>query len=173
MVHEIVYAPDGTVLIPDTVLAHLNNEAQLAALLSYSLVATDQHLIEHLFRAQHFMGGRWSSSGRRNGYWIWQFIWNLNEQVLRLGIRQMYLAGFDIRYAPRAWEVEQGERIKPPLIVPDYKHMPTFAAYAFHYIGQIYPDVDYSKLKRGRAEYSAFLKELRQADPDAFQLVKK
>jgi hypothetical protein len=171
MVHEIVYAPDGTVLIPDIALAHLKNEAEFAALLSYSLVTTDQRLIGHLFRAQHYMGGRWSSSGRRNGLRIGQFIWNLNEQVLRLGIQQMYLAGFDARYAPLAWEAEQDKRIKTPLAVSDYKdikHIPTFAAYGFHYIGQLYSDVDYSKLKRGEAEYAQFLDELRKADPEAF-----
>ena len=53
-VREIVYAPDGTVLIPDTALAHLENEAECAALLSYSLAASDQRLIERLFRVQHF-----------------------------------------------------------------------------------------------------------------------
>lgn len=165
IVHQIVYAPDGTVLIPDTALAHLKNEAEFAALLSYSLAATDQQLVERLFRAQHFMGGRWSSSGHRNGYWIWQFIWSLNEQVLRLGIRQMYLAGYDIRCAPFAWAVEQGKNIKGSLIVPDYRHMPPFPAYAFRYISQLYPNVDYSKLKRGRAEYQQFLQELYKADP--------
>ena len=164
-VHEIVYAPDGTVLIADTALAPLKNETEFAALLSYSLAATDQQLVERLFRAQHFMGGRWSSSGHRNGYWIWQFIWNVNEQVLRLGIRQMYLAGYDIRYAPFAWAVEQGKNIKGSLIVPDYRHMPPFPAYAFRYIDQLYPNVDYSKLKRGRAEYQQFLQELYKADP--------
>ncbi|MHB2008017.1 MAG: hypothetical protein ACYCOX_08210, partial [Acidobacteriaceae bacterium] len=167
MVHKIVYAPDGTVLIADTALAHLKNEAEFAALLSYSLAATDQQLVGRLFRAQHFMGGRWSSSGHRNGYWIWQFIWNVNEQVLRLGIRQMYLAGYDIRYAPFAWSVEQGKRIKGSVDEPN-KHMPWYATYAFNAIDQLYPNVNYSKLKRGRAEYQQFLGELRQADPGAF-----
>ena len=31
-----------------------------------------------------------------------------------------------------------------------------------------YKDVDYSKLKRGEAEYQQFLNELRKADPGAF-----
>jgi hypothetical protein len=168
MVHKIVYAPDGTVLIADTALAHLQNEAEFAALLSYSLAATDQQLVQGIFRAQHFIGGRWSSSGNRNGYWIWQFIWNLNEQVLRLGIRQMYLAGYDIRYAPFAWAVEQGKREKTPVVDPG-KHMPWYATYAFNAINQLYQNVDYSKLKRGRAEYAQFLQELYKADPSLEQ----
>ena len=167
MVHKIVYAPDGTILIANTALAHLQNEAEFAALLSYSLAATDQQLVQRLFRAQHFMGGRWSSSGPRNGYWIWQLIRNLNEQVLRLGIRQMYLAGYDIRYAPFAWATAQGKRIEGPVYKPR-KRMPWYATYAFNTINQLYPNLDYSKLKRGDAEYAAFLGELRRADPGAF-----
>ena len=167
MVHKIVFAPDGTVLIADTALAHLKNEVEFAALLSYSLAATDQQLVQRLFRAQHFMGGRWSSSGPRNGYWIWQLIRLLNEQVLRLGMRQMYMAGYDIRYAPFAWSVEQGKRIRGPADAPN-KHMPWYATYAFNAIDQLYPNVDYSKLKRGEAEYRQFLQELRKADPEAF-----
>jgi hypothetical protein len=168
LVHEIVYAPDGTVLIPATALAYLKNEAELAALLSYSLVAADQHLIGRLFRVQHYMGGRWSFSGRRNGFWIYQFVWNLNHQVMRLGLQQMYLAGYDIRYAPLAWAVEQGKHIKGSLMVPDYRRLPWYAAYGFNDISQLYGDVDYNKLKRGEKEYTQFLEELRQSDPQAF-----
>ena len=48
------------------------------------------------------------------------------------------------------------------------KHMPWYATYAFNAIDQLYPNVDYSKLKRGEAEYGQFLQELRKADPEAF-----
>ena len=79
----------------------------------------------------------------------------------------MYLAGYDIRYAPFAWSVEQGKRIKSPADEPN-KHMPWYATYAFNAIDQLYPNVDYSKLKRGEREYQQFLQELRKADPGAF-----
>ncbi len=77
-------------------------------------------------------------------------------------------ADYDIRYAPLAWSVERGKRTKGPLTVPDYRHTPWYAAYAFNSISQYYKDVDYSKLKRGRREYQQFLQELRKADPEAF-----
>ena len=170
-VREIVYTPDGTVLITDTALAHLRNEAQCAALLSYSLAATYQNLSARLFSVQHFKAKKMSFDSRENGtnnaQYTGKFIWNLNEQVLRLGIRQMYLAGYDIRYAPFAWSVEQGKRIRGPADAPN-KHMSWYATYAFNAIDQLYPNVDYSKLKRGEAEYQQFLGELRQADPEAF-----
>lgn len=171
-VRVIVSAPVGGVLIPDTALALLTNEAQCAALLSYSLVGTDQGLIERLFRVQQFKGKIWTlsykTSGRQNNDRIWGFVWLLNEQRLRLGIRQMYLAGYDIREAPFAWSVEQGKQIKGPVDEPN-EHMPWYATYAFNVISQLYPNADYSKLKRGKKEYQQFLEELRKADPEAFE----
>ncbi len=174
-VREIVYAPDGSVLIPDMALAHLKNDAQLAALLSFSLAAKDQNLIGRLFSVQNFKGNVWTlsykASGRQNDDWMGEFIWNLNNQVLRIGIRQMYLAGFDVRYAPFAWAVERGKRIKGPVNEPN-THMPWYADYGFNAINQLYSNADYSKLKRGEAEYAQFLDELRKADPEAFEVKK-
>ena len=83
----------------------------------------------------------------------------------------MYLAGYDIREAPFAWVVAQGKPVPNPIIdskEPD-KEIPWYAAYAFDYISKYYSDVDYSKLKRGEAEYAQFLEELRKADPQAFE----
>lgn len=178
-VREIVYASDGTVLIADTALAHFRNEAQFAAVLSYSLAATGQDLSARLFRVQRFKVKSWSSNknGGNNITYTGKFILNLNEQVLRLGIRQMYLAGYDIREAPFAWAVAQGKRIKTSIGKPGQPLPSTFniddisplyASYAFYVINQLYKDVDYSKLKRGRKEYQQFLQELRKADPAAF-----
>ena len=82
----------------------------------------------------------------------------------------MYLAGYDIREAPYAWAVAQGTPVNNPVMNskhPD-QETPWYAAYAFDYISQYYKDVDYSKLKRGDAEYAEFLGELRKADPAAF-----
>ena len=169
-IREIVYASDGSVLIPDTALVSLNNEAQFAALLSYSLAAEDQDMIRRMFRVQRFKVRRWSSkeNGGNNSLYMWEFISNLNRHVLLIGIRQMYLAGYDIRYAPFAWTVEQGKQIHGPADQPN-KHMPWYASYAFDYISKYYSDVDYSKLKRGEQEYAQFLDELRKADPAAFE----
>ena len=165
-VREMVYSPDGAVLIPDTALSHLKNESQFASLLSYSSATENQDLIGRLFRVQRFKVSRWSrkNNGGNNLLYMVDFIIELNKQVLRLGIRQMYLAGYDIRYAPFGWSVEQGKQIKGPVDQPN-KHMPWYATYAFNDISQLYPNVGYSKLKRGEAEYQQFLKELYQADP--------
>ena len=168
-VQEIVFASDGTMLIPDIALAHLKNEAELAALLSYSLAAENQEIIAHLFQVQRFKGKPWSTNkgGANNLIYTGNYLLHINDQVLRLGILQMYLAGYDIRYAPFAWSVEQGKQIKGPVDQPN-KHMPWYATYGFNAINQLYPNVDYSKLKRGDAGYQQFLQELRKADPEAF-----
>jgi hypothetical protein len=157
-VHTIVAAPDGTILIPDVMLAGLQNEAQLATLISSAITSVLQ---KQGYRA-------WP----RHLYPVMDVeLWNLgswqSEQALRIGIRQMYLAGYDIREAPFAWAVAQGKPVNNPVINskhPD-KEIPWYAAYAFNYISQYYKDVDYSKLKRGRKEYQKFLKELYKADP--------
>ena len=169
-VREIVYAQDASVLIPDTALARLNNEAQFAALLPYSLAAEDQDIIGRLFRVQRFTVSMWSrkKNGGNNLLYMWEFISNLNRHVLLIGIRQMYLAGYNIRYAPLAWDVEQGKQIKGPVDEP-HKNMPWYAVYGFNAISQLYPNVDYSKLKRGEREYAQFLDELRKADPQVFE----
>lgn len=164
---EVIASPDGTILVPDGVLRTLQDQAQLAALLSYAITSVIQ--------AQGFHGSPAylvpNSLERASGIddirisamvGLWQ-----NEQALRIGIRQMYLAGYDIREAPFAWTVAEGHPIDNPLM--DAKHpddeIPGYAAYAFNYISQYYKNVDYSKLKRGRAEYQQFLKELYKADP--------
>ena len=167
-VQYVVHAADGAILIADIALSHLTNEAEFAALISYSLSATDQNLINRLFRVQLYKTGYWSYIKNQSGVWISQLTWNMNKQVLRLGIQQMYSAGYDIRYAPLAWSVEQGKHIKGSLIVADPRQMPWYGDYGFNVISQLYPNVDYSKLKRGEREYQQFLQELRKADPEAF-----
>ncbi len=166
LVEDVIGMPEGTILIPDIVLSRLNSEGQLAALLSYAVTS--------IIQKQAYYA--WSLGPQTTSLLLDFFsLGNLykllaypqTEQQLRIGIRQMYLAGYDIREAPFAWAVAQGKPVNNPVI--DSKHpdkeIPWYAAYAFNYISQYYKDVDYSKLKRGEAEYQAFLKELYKADP--------
>ena len=161
-VHTIVAAPDGTILIPDEILVELRDSAQLATLLSVAITSIIQrqeyHTWPYFFHYYSYL------LAAMNGPWQ-------THQALRIGIRQMYLAGYDIREAPFAWAVAQGKPVNNPIINskhPD-QEIPWYAAYAFNYISQYYKDVDYSKLKKGEAEYQQFLDELRKADPEAFE----
>ena len=152
-VTSVIAISDGTILVPDVALARMQNQAQVTALLSYAITS--------ILQKQAYI----SCAGD-----IYDCLRDENEQLLRIGIRQMCLAGYDVREAPFAWAVAQGKPVSNPVINskhPD-KEIPWYAAYAFNYISQYYPNVDYSKLKRGDAEYRQFLGELRKADPEAF-----
>ena len=154
--------PDGLIIIAaDGGITSLNNEAQLSALLS---IAVTEVLQRQGFIANQ---GHWNLASYDN-----DALSLLEEgQALRIGIRQMYLAGYDIREAPFSWLVAQGKPVNNPIIDskdPD-EEIPWYAAYAFDYISKYYSDVDYSKLKRGEQEYAQFLEELRKADPQAFE----
>jgi hypothetical protein len=169
---------NGIILVPDYMLAKLGNEAHLAAILSdlITTVLQKQGYIGHEARTDM---GPWSdlanfaNSGSGNSplYDPSDFFPLLrNEQTLRIGIRQMYLAGYDIREAPIAWAAAAGEQTNPftktkrgPILIPWY------TTYSFDYISRFFPDIDYGKLKLGEREYAQFLKELRKVDPEAFE----
>ena len=157
----IIALPNGNILIPTAFLVHLKNSSQLAFLLSSAVASViQQHA--YLFASFNIQEAIRST--------IKATMLMQEQQSLRLGIRQMYLAGYDIREAPYAWAVAQGKPVNNPVIDskdPD-KEIPWYAAYAFDYISKYYRDVDYSKLKRGEREYQQFLQELRKADPEAF-----
>ena len=158
--------PDGLVAICDSTLAKINNTAQLEAILSYAVTFELQKQRSVRYDSTGHLGEPYDPTFTHYTLTILQ-----DEQLLRIGIRQLYLAGYDIREAPFAWAVAQGKPVNNPVI--DSKHpdkeIPWYAAYAFDYISKYYSDVDYSKLKRGEADYAQFLEELRKADPQAFE----
>lgn len=159
---QVMALPTGLLLIPDVAIANLHNEAQLASLLSYGITAVLQKDVDDAWRTAR------SKSPQDKADLFAEFL-SINEQVLRLGIRQTYLAGYDIREAPWAWDVALGRSAKNPVGGGPSKIIkPWYAAYAFDRISKDYADEDYSKLKRGDAEYAQFLGELRKADPEAF-----
>jgi hypothetical protein len=170
IVSWIISSPDGTVLIPDRVLPMFTNVAEIATMLSAAITAVLQKqeyqtwppiLVPNTFKRNAIRG----SQTERLSINEWQ-----NTQAIRVGIRQMFLAGYDIRQAPFAWAIALKQPVVNPMReekYPDDK-IPWYSSYAFSYVSQYYSDVDYSKLKRGEAEYQQFLGELRKADPEAF-----
>ena len=169
-VNSIIAMPNGLILIPDCVPSYLNNSAQFSALLSYAITSVLQKQAYLAWPIITSPYARHLYLLRESAYPFIPFGYWQTTQQLRIGIRQMYLAGYDIREAPYAWAVAQGTPVNNPVMNskhPD-QETPWYAAYAFDYISQYYKDVDYSKLKRGDAEYAEFLGELRKADPAAF-----
>lgn len=170
--------PDGVIVIPDTTLAGIRNQAQLAAILSSAITVVLQGH-DYPTPSPHGWANILTSFAATipcyqdycpPDYEPLMFPLITEEQILRIGVRQMYLAGYDIREAPSAWAAAAGETFENPVKDPARltADTPWYAAYAFDYISQFYSDVDYSKLKRGQAEYAQLLQELRKADPDAF-----
>ena len=157
IVRTVVVDPNGEILIPDRILDELQNSAQLATILSVTITSSIQQQERHAW--PRFFPYVTDVLSAINGYWQ-------TQQVLRLGIRQMYLAGYDIREAPFAWAVARDEVDHNPIqLGRPFKTHFWYAAYAFNYISHYYSDVDYSKLKRGEREYQQFLQELYKADP--------
>ncbi len=170
-VHGLIGLQDGTILVPDNVVQALHTQSQLAALLSYAIASVSQQQYYHLWLATTYGHGTTLSVLRENDANLCALITASNEQALRLGIRQMALAGYDIRDAPFAWAIAKEKHVLNPVLNSNHpdQEIPWYAAYAFNYISQYYQDVDYSKLKRGVTEYQQFLGELRKTDPEAFQ----
>ncbi|MHB1959902.1 MAG: hypothetical protein ACYCO5_12810 [Acidobacteriaceae bacterium] len=167
IVRNIFYTQDGVILVPENVLLSLHDKSELSALISYAISSIIQMQPLQLWSVTTYVHGTNLHIMGNNDLRLCALVTRLNEQAIRIGIRQMYLAGYDIREAPYAWAMAQGKPVNNPVIDskdPD-KEIPWYAAYAFNYISQYYKDVDYSKLKRGRAEYQQFLKELYKADP--------
>ncbi len=163
-VNRIVEMPDGVILIPDISLARLHNKAQLAFALSVAVQSIVQRQEYIAVGAMQYGTGEYAMPPSGISY-IETML------ALRMSIRQMYLAGYDIREAPFTWKYERGLPVSNPVINSPHpsQDFPWYAAYAFNYISQYYKDVDYSKLKKGEAEYAQFLDELRKADPTAFE----
>ena len=164
----VITLPSGLIMIPDAALARIGNVAGLAAVLSVAITSVLQ---KDYYIALHSRPDSCGMFCLDDNYDIdsggYDFALELCEHDLRIGIRQMYLAGYDIREAPFAWAVAQGKPVQNPVINskhPD-QEIPWYAAYAFNYISHYYQDVDYSKLKRGEREYQHFLQELYKADP--------
>jgi len=157
--------PDGRIIVFDETLSKLKTESQLASILSFAITMVlqrDAYMVNQSLR-------NWEASYDRS-FPQFDFAILRDEQSLRIGIRQMLLAGYDIRDAPFAWAVAAAIPATNPASedAGPSVDFPWYAAYAFDYISQFYSDVDYSKLKRGEREYAQFLDELRKADPEAF-----
>ena len=174
----VLALPNGVIFVPMSTLTGVGSEAQLAAILSSAIASVLQGQSYYAAQQSSRYGGGWvgdmsdalASAADWESFTFGFVLWR-DEQSMRIGIRQMYLAGYDIREAPFAWAAAAGKPVVNPVMDPKYPNedAPWETAYAFDYISQYYSGVDYSKLKKGEAEYAQFLDELRKADPEAFE----
>jgi hypothetical protein len=169
----VLALPNGMIFVPTSTLTGVGSNAQLATILSSAIASVLQgQSCTAWHETQESGAGCFCpiANGMSWAAFAYGFVLWRDEQALRIGIRQMYLAGYDIREAPFAWALAEGKLAANPVTGASGSsaEIPWYTAYAFHYISQFYSDVDYSKLKRGKTEYALFLGELRKADPEAF-----
>ncbi|MFP5236003.1 MAG: hypothetical protein ACLGSD_08870 [Acidobacteriota bacterium] len=158
---EVLALPDGCIVLSDVVLTRLTSRAELAALLSYGIAEVIQR------RAYiRSLSLRRSAPGDSNPEFVLDVL--QDEQSMRLALRQMYLAGYDIRSAPFAWAHAQSSRISNPIMDDGNSELPWYAAYAFDYINRYFKNLNGRNRVRGVEGYGMFLKNLRKTDPDAF-----
>jgi len=163
----------GVVIIPDNVLAVLDNEAQLAALLSNCIATTlDKQIYLHRGRektqtalglASDFAGLYGLPVGIGNGIAAKRLLLQINERASRTGLRYMLHAGYDLREAPFSWTVAANQRIENPVavgVLPPALAQSVMADLYFDYAA-----TDYSRLRKNREAYLAMLAELRSTVP--------
>lgn len=168
----------GVVIIPDSVLSVLDNEAQLAALLSNCIATTlDKQIYLHRgrLRAQAIIGNTsipillFAPVGLAvptlvgDGIAAHKLALQMNERASRTGLRYMLHAGYDLREAPFAWTVAANKRIENPVavgVLPPALVQSVMADLYFNYAS-----TDYSRLTTNRDAYHGILAELRSAAP--------
>lgn len=163
----------GVIIIPDNVLAVLDNEAQLSALLSNCIATTlDKQLYIHRGREKTQTALGWASDfaglyglpvGIGNGIAAKRLLLQINERASRTGLRYMLHAGYDLREAPFSWTVAANSRIQNPEpigVLPPALVQSVMADLYFDY-----PSTDYSQLRTNREAYHKMLAELRSAAP--------
>ena len=149
VINDITAVPDGLILIPESLLVQVRNEAELAALLSYAVTSVVQ---EEAYRI-------WLSG---SSYAPHAFVLRRNQQVLRLGLRPMLRAGYDVRVAPYAWQAVWRKSGKAAANPENQRvRTPWYAQYSMGVLRDFYADVEYGKLRLGEGEYAEFLGELK------------
>ena len=168
-INEASATAGGLVFLPDTVLAVMDNEAQLAALLSNCIAVT----LERQYYAH-----RTRMSAQRDLTWVGMFptiyalplnvgnkiainnlMLHINEQASRIGLRYMLQNGYDIREAPFAWTVAANQKANNPH-APD-NIPPLLVQSLMSGLRLDYDGIDYASLKANREAYQQMLAQLR------------
>jgi predicted Zn-dependent protease len=149
---------DGTVLVPERLLKRLDNEAQLAAVLSSAIasIVEEQDVRAHSNRTKYRLvevatlgtvvnpvadiGGIAASEETGIGRALYER--SSLEQAARVGLEYMLSAGYDIRQAPSALKISYHHRGGRPVANAIEKQ-----------ITRQYASVDFSKLRAGEEEY--------------------
>lgn len=175
--------PNGVVVVHSGLFDVLENEAQLAFVLSHEMT----HSIEkHVWRQREYhkkalmalkiggaigagYGGRGVAdlanmveAGIRNGY-----ARSLENQADREGMERMLEAGYDPREAPRAWKAvakKNGDR-RTNVFWDNHDNNATRRSYLMAELKNNYSETDFSSLKKDSDEFHRISDELRTSRP--------
>ena len=176
--------PNGVVVVHSGIFNALENEAQLAFVLSHEVT----HSIEkHVWREHEYhktalmalriggaigagFGGRGVAdlanmveAGIRNGY-----ARSLENQADREGMQRMVEAGYDPREAPRAWKVAAKKYGDHPtnLFWDNHDNNATRRSYLMSELKNNYSETDFSTLKGDGEEFHRISERIRNLTPD-------
>ena len=159
--------PNGVVVVYSNVFDVLENEAQLAFIMSHEIShAVEKHAwLEARYHRNELIamrvGGAFIpagggmvadllASGIKN-----QYSRSLENQADRVGLEWMYAAGYDVREAPQTWKAvskKHGDRVTNPFW-DSHDNGTTRRSYLMSELRNNYSDVDFSTLKKDSDEF--------------------
>jgi len=159
--------PNGVVVVHSGVFDVLENEAQLAFVLSHEIShAVEKHLwLQHQYHRNELIALRAGgalipfggaivtdllAAGIRN-----QYSRSLENQADRVGLEWMLAAGYDIRQAPQSWKAVsrmKGDSVTNPFW-SSHDNATTRRSYLMAELRNNYSDVDYSNLRKDSDEF--------------------
>ncbi|WP_131997755.1 DUF5666 domain-containing protein [Acidipila rosea] len=172
----------GTILIPANVLARLNNEAQLACLLSADIaVVLERYIYSNLSTARSqeainvammpfMLEGSALAMVATNGLYQHNYWVPLTESAYRVGLHYVIDAGYDPREAPVAMlrlSAKHPEKFQSDPL----KQFPLLPNYLEGVLSRNYDAADFAGLKTREAEYQEVLAMLRTADSKAAKII--
>jgi hypothetical protein len=159
--------PNGVVVVHSDVFDVLQNEAQLAFVLSHEIShAVEKHDWEYRnYHRNELIGLRAASAFIPYGGGVAgnllasgiqsQYQRSLENQADRVGLEWMLAAGYDIREAPASWKavsVKQGDEVTNPFWSSHDNHT-TRRSYLMAELRNNYSYVDFSQLKKDSDEF--------------------
>ena len=158
--------PNGVVIVHSGVFDLLQNEAQLAFVLSHEIShAIERHawqqreyyrneLLALRARGVFVPGGLLEGNLRASGFTS-QYARSLENQADRIGLEWMLAAGYDIREAPQSWKAvsDKMQDAAPNPFWASHENYTARRSYLTAELRNHYSGVDYSHLKRDSGEF--------------------
>jgi Peptidase family M48/Domain of unknown function (DUF5666) len=178
--------PNGVVIVHSGVFDLLQNESQLAFVLSHEIShAIERHawqqgeyyrnqLIALRARGVSVPGSLLEGNLRASGFSS-QYARSLENQADRVGLELMLAAGYDIREAPQSWKAVS-EKMGDPTTNPFWASHENYTARRSYLMAELrnnYSHVDYSKLKKDSEEFRQVANAIKKLEDGKNQKAKQ